>query len=228
VDDLIFTGDNSKMFRGFKQTMIKEFEIMDIGLMTYYLEVEIKQGEDEILVNQKKFAKEILNKFKMKDCAKVNTPVKCGVKMSKNDERVKINSTTFKNLVGSLRYLAYICPGILFAVGLVNKFIETPTMTHCKALKRILRYIKGTIDFGLFYEYYNSFELVGYSDSDWVGDMDDRKSITSFVFYMRDTTFTWSSKKQPIVTLSTCEAEYVATTICVCHSVWLKRLLKEL
>ena len=112
-------------------------------------------------------------------------------------------------------------------VGLVSRFIETPIMTHFKALKRILRYIKGTIDFGLFYGYSNSFVLVGYSDSDWAGDMDDRKSTIGFIFYMRDITFTWSSKKQSIVTLSTCEAEYVATTTCVCHSIWLRRLLKE-
>jgi hypothetical protein len=106
--------------------------------------------------------------------------------------------------------------------------METPIMTHFKALKRILRYIKGTIDFGLFYSYSNSFYLVGYSDSDWAEDMDDRNSTTGFVFYMGDTVFTWSSKKQSIITLSTCEAEYVATTSCVCHSIWLRRLLKEL
>jgi hypothetical protein len=69
---------------------------------------------------------------------------------------------------------------------------------------------------------------VGYSDSDCAGDIDDRKSTTSFVFYMEDTTFTWSSKKQSIVTLSTCEVEYIATTSCVCNSIWLRRLLKEL
>ena len=95
-------------------------------------------------------------------------------------------------------------------------------------MKRILWYIKGPIDFGLFYGYSNSFELVGYSNSDWVRDMDDGKSTTGFVFYIGHTTFTWSLKKQSIVTLSTCEAEYVATTTCVCHSIWLKRLLKEL
>jgi hypothetical protein len=95
-------------------------------------------------------------------------------------------------------------------------------------MKRILWYIKGPIDFGLFYGYSNSFELVGYSNSDWVRDMDDGKSTTGFVFYIGHTTFTWSLKKQSIVTLSTCEAEYVATTTCVCHFIWLKRLLKEL
>jgi hypothetical protein len=148
--------------------------------------------------------------------------------MSKNDEGEKINSTTFKSLVGSLRYLSCTRLNILYGVGLVSRFMEIPIMTHFKALKRILRYIKGTIDFGLFYSYSNSFYLVGYSDSDWTEDMDDRKSTTGFVFYMGDTVFTWSLKKQSIITLSTCEAEYVATTTCVCHFIWLRRLLKEL
>ncbi|XP_061951878.1 uncharacterized mitochondrial protein AtMg00810-like [Populus nigra] len=154
------------MFGDLKQAMIKEFEIMNIALMSYYLGIEIKQGEDEIFVNQEKFAKKILKKFKMKDCAKVNTPVECGVKMSKNDKEGNINSTTFKSLVRSLRYLTCTRPYIFDEVRLTSRFMETSTMTYFKALKRILRYIKGTIDFGLFYDYSNSFDLVGYSDSD--------------------------------------------------------------
>ena len=113
----------------------------------------------------------------------------------------------------------------------MNRFMKTPTMTHFKVLNRIIWYIKDPIDFGLFYGYYNRFDLVGYNDSDWARDMDDRKSTTNFVFCMGDTTFTWSSKqkkKQSIIILSTCEDEYVAITWCVCHSIWLRRLLKEL
>ena len=97
-----------------------------------------------------------------------------------------------------------------------------------KAAKRILRYLKGTIDFGLYYSVSDDCKLVGYSDSDWAGDSDDRKSTTGFVFFLGDTAFTWMSKKQPIVTLSTCEAEYVAATKCVSHAIWLRNLLKEL
>ena len=164
----------------------------------------------------------------MKNCIKVNTPIEYGVKMSKNNEEDKINSTTFKNLVGSLRYLTCIIPYILFRVGFVRKFIETLTITHLKALKRIIQYIKDTIDFDLFYEYSNNFELVDYSDINWSEDMDDRKRTTCFVFYMGNTIFTWSLKKQHIVTLSTCEAKYVGTTTCIYHFIWLRRLLKEL
>jgi hypothetical protein len=97
--------------------------------------------------------------------------------MLKNDEGEKINSTTFKSLVGSLRYMTCTRPNILYGVGLVTRFMETPTMTHFKALKRILRYIKGTIDFGLFYGYSNSFDLVSYSDSDWAGDMKIERAL---------------------------------------------------
>jgi len=143
-------------------------------------------------VNQEKFVREVLKKFKMKNYAKVNTLVECecGVKMSMNDEGENINSTTFKSLVRSLRYLTCTSLDILFRVRHVSRFMETPTITHFKALKRILWYIKGNVDFGLFYGYSNSFHLVGYSDSNWAGDMDDRKSTMGFVFYMGDKTLT--------------------------------------
>jgi hypothetical protein len=126
------------MFGDFKQVMIKEFEMTDIGLMSYYLWIEIKQGKDRIFMNQEKFVREILKKIKMEDCAKVNTRVECGVKKLKNDEGEKINSTTFKSLVKSLRYLTCTCPNIFYGVRLVSRFIETPTMTNFKALKQIL------------------------------------------------------------------------------------------
>lgn len=90
--------------------------------------------------------------------------------------------------------------------------MEAPTTTHFKAAKRILPYIKGTTNFGFHYYSSNNYEIIGYSDSDWSGDFDDRKSTIDFVFFMGDTAFTWMSKKQTIVTLSTCEDEYVAAT----------------
>jgi hypothetical protein len=106
--------------------------------------------------------------------------------------------------------------------------MEEPKYSHWKTIKRILRYIKGTKTHELFYSKSNEYKLMGYSDSDWCGDVDDRKSTSGYVFYLGDTTFTWISKKQPIVTLSTCEAEYVAVSWCVGHAIWLRNLLREL
>ncbi|KAK6160335.1 hypothetical protein DH2020_003716 [Rehmannia glutinosa] len=228
VDDLIFTGNNIGLFQEFKKAMTKEFEMTDIGLMAHYLGIEIKQKDNGIFISQEGYTKEILKKFKMDDCNPINTPVECGLKLCKDDEANKVDPTLFKSLVGCLRYLTCTRPDILYAVGLVSRYMENPTTTHFKAAKRILRYLKGTINFGLLYSVSNDYKLVGYSDSDWAGDTDDRKSTTGFTFFMGDTAFTWGSKKQPIVTLSTCEAEYVAATSCVSHAIWLRNLLKEL
>ncbi|KAG6466231.1 hypothetical protein ZIOFF_075949 [Zingiber officinale] len=151
--------------------------------------------EDGSFISQAGYAREILKKFKMDNSKSINTPVECGVKLSKYDEEEKVDLTFFKSLVGSLRYLTCTRPDILYVAGLVSRYMEDPTTTHLKIAKRILRYIKGTIDFGLLYSTSNHFKLEGYSDSDWGGDIDDRKSTTGFVFFMGDTTFTWMPKK---------------------------------
>ena len=139
-----------------------------------------------------------------------------------------MDSTLFKSLIGCLRYLTCTRPDILFAVEVVSHFMDAPTSTHLKVAKRILRYLKGTIDLGLFYSYSDDFNLVGYCDSDYEGHVYDRKSTWGIVFFLGDCVISWSTKKQSIVTLSTCEAEYVTATSCTCHAIWLRRLLMEL
>ncbi|XP_019248334.1 PREDICTED: uncharacterized protein LOC109227589 [Nicotiana attenuata] len=222
VDDLIFTGNNSSLFEAFKKDMSCEFEMTDIGLMSYYLGLEVKQMEDGIFISQESYTKEILKKFNMLECNPVNKPMESGTKLSKFDEGEKVDPTFFKSLVGSLRYLSCTRPDILFAVGVVSRFMEAPTSTHLKVTRRILRYLKGTINFGLFYSSSSDFNLMGFCDSEYAGDIDDRKSTTGFVFFLGDYVISWSSKKQSIVTLSACEAEYElnlpqieATEICI-------------
>ncbi|XP_013614679.1 PREDICTED: uncharacterized mitochondrial protein AtMg00810-like [Brassica oleracea var. oleracea] len=181
VDDLIFTGNHPIMFEDFKMEMRKEFEMTDIGLMSYYLGIEVKQEENGIFITQEGYAKEVLKKFKMDDPNPVCPPIECGVKLSNEEEGESVNPTLFKSLVGSLRYLTCTRPDILHAVGVVSRYMEHPTTTHFKAAKRILRYIKGTINFGLYYSISDDYKLVGYSDSDWGGDVDDQKSTSGFV-----------------------------------------------
>ena len=128
----------------------------------------------------------------------------CGIKSSKNDSGCSVDPTLFKSLVGSLRILTYSKPNILYRGGLISRYMEDQKSSRFKTAKRIVCYIKGTCSHGLFYSS-NKFQLAGYSDSDWRGNLDDRKNTIRFVFFMGDTAFTWSSKKQPIATLSTCE-----------------------
>ncbi|XP_047333914.1 uncharacterized mitochondrial protein AtMg00810-like [Impatiens glandulifera] len=114
-----------------------------------------------------------------------------GAKLSKNEKGENVDSTLFKSLVGCLRYLPCIRPNILFSLGIISRYMEVPTTEKVKAVKRILRYLKGTIDFGLFCSSSKEFQLVGYSDSDFVGDIDDRKSTTRFVFFMGSNAISW-------------------------------------
>ncbi|KAG6480703.1 hypothetical protein ZIOFF_057288 [Zingiber officinale] len=130
------------MFGEFKEVMTKEFEMTDIGLMAYYLGIEVNQREDGSFISQAGYVREILKKFRMDNSKSINTPVECGVKLSKHDEEEKVDPTFFKSLVGSLRYLTCTRPDILYAVGLVSRYMEDPTTTHLKIAKRILRYIK--------------------------------------------------------------------------------------
>jgi len=184
----------------------------DLGLMKYFLGIEVKQSEDGIFISQERYALEILKKFKMVDCNPVSTPMELGTKLSKFDNGERADPGRYRSLIGSLRYLTSTRPDLMLSVGIASRFMDDPSYTHWKALKRILRYIRGTLSLGLLYTRTDDYRLVGYSDSNWCGDIDDRKSTSGYVFLLGNTAFTWLSKKQPIVTLSTCEAEYVAAS----------------
>jgi hypothetical protein len=127
VDDLIFTCNNPSMFEDFKKAMTQEFEMTDIGLMSYYLGIKVKQMEKGIFISQGNFAREMLKKFKMNNCNPVSTPVECGIKLSKHEEGERVDPTIFRSLVGSLRYLTCTRPDILYGVGLVSRYMESRT-----------------------------------------------------------------------------------------------------
>ncbi|KAG6520573.1 hypothetical protein ZIOFF_017630 [Zingiber officinale] len=153
------------MFGEFKEAMTKKFEMTDIGLMAYYLGIEVNQRKDGSFISQEGYAREILKKFRMDNSKSINTPVECGVKLSKHDEEEKVDPTFFKSLVENLRYLTCIRPDILYAVGLISRYMEDPTTTHLKIAKRILRYIKEWDD-----EKEEGKEVVQQWEDDWDDD----------------------------------------------------------
>ena len=126
----------------------------------------------------------------MTNCNEVRIPLPSGLKLTKEGEGKSIDSTLFKSLIGSLRYLTITRPDIVFGVGLLSRYMKTPKESHWLAAKRILRYIKGMLDFGLFYSYKEDATLYSYSDSGWAGDQDERKSTSGYVFYLGSTAFT--------------------------------------
>lgn len=216
-----------------------EFDMSDLGKMKYFLGVEVHQSCEGIHLCQRKYAGEVLERFGMGGCNPVKNPIVPGTKLVKEGGEVSVNSTLFKQLIGSLMYLSVTRPDIAFVVCLLSKFMADPKVSHMAAAKRVLRYVKGSVNLGVFYGrgaenlgiiYEKNSEVVlkAYTDSDYAGDTDDRRSTSGYVFLLSGGAVAWSSRKQPVVTLSTTEAEYVAAVACACHSTWMKRVLNSL
>nr|GEY61356.1 reverse transcriptase [Tanacetum cinerariifolium] len=147
ANDLIFTRNSKSMINELKKLMARELEMTYIGLLFYYLGFKVKQTDEGIFMCQERYAKEIFKRFGMDKCNPVGTPIEHKAKPSKHNRGKAIDSTLFKSLIGSLCYLTCTRPNILFAVRLISHFLEEPTTKHLKIAKRILRYIKGTIDY---------------------------------------------------------------------------------
>lgn len=228
VDDLIYTGNNEKMFEVFKKSMMAEFDMTDLGRMRYFLGIEVLQRTDGIFIGQRKYAQEMLERFNMSQCNPVQNPIVPGFKLTKDEEGVEVDGTIYRQMVGSLMYLTTTRPDLMFIVSLISRYMKRPTKCHWAAARRVLRYVKGTINCGVFYKKGGNDMLIGYTDSDYAGDLDDRKSTSGSVFLMSSGAVSWSSTKQPIVTLSTTEAEFIAAASSSCQAVWLRRILGNL
>lgn len=229
VDDLIITGSCPKSVQKFKKEMNTKFEMSDLGLLTHYLGIEVNLKESRITLKQESYAKNLLVKTGMLNCNPTKTPMEHKLKLKKEDGSELVNPTEYRSIVGGLRYLTHTRPDITFVVGIVSRFMEKPTMNHLQAVKGILRYIKGTLDFGLKYSKGEEpVTLKGYTDSDLGNDVNDRKSISGMAFFVNENLITWASQKQKCVALSSCEAEFMAATMTACQGIWLRRLLSEI
>ncbi|KAJ0926044.1 putative RNA-directed DNA polymerase [Helianthus annuus] len=158
----------------------------------------------------------------------VNNPIVPGTVLTKFGVGEEVDSTVYKRLIGSLMYLTVTRPDVMYVVSLLSRFMANPRKEHIIAAKRVLRYLKGTHDYGLVYERHSINKLVAYTDSDYARDVEDRRCTSWYVCMFSNGAICWSSRKQDIVTLSSTEAEYVAATACACHCVWLKGLLEDL
>jgi hypothetical protein len=228
VDDLVIAGGNSNDIDKFKQQMKSKFQMSDLGLLHYYLGLEVTQSEAGITVCQSAYAAKILESAGLVGCNTSHTPMEQRLKLSKQSSAPAADPTRYRSIVGSLRYLVNSRPDLAYAVGYVSRFMEKPTTERLAAVKRVLRYVAGTLHFGCHYQRGKDVGLVGYSDSDMAGDIDTRKSTTGVGFFLGGSIITWQSQKQRVVALSSCEAEYIAAATAACQGVWLARLLAEL
>ncbi|KAD4585749.1 hypothetical protein E3N88_23350 [Mikania micrantha] len=228
VDDLLITGAGIEEIRRIKKEMEVNFEMTDLGMLTYYLGIEVKQDKEGISICQEGYAKKILKETSMSNCNATTLPMEPGQKLSKEDKSPSVDPTLYRKWVGCLRYLTHTRPDLSYSVGYVSRFMQEPKQTHMQAVKQILRYVKGTTNLGIWYKKNGSKTLHGFSDSSHSVDRDDGRSTTGQVFFYNEAPVSWSSQKQATVALSSCEAEFMAATSAACQAIWLQRLLSEL
>eukprot|EP00253_Pinus_taeda_P011393 PITA_11393 len=224
VDDLVITGAE-RLIEHCKRDLATEFEMKDIGLMHYFLGLEVWQEEGHFFLGQGKYIVDILSRFHMEDCRPMSTPMITNWKKLHASDSELVDPTLYRQLIGSLMYLVNTRPDICFAVNTMSQFMCEPRKVHWVAAKHILRYLQGTVDYGLNYRQGDGVRLVGYTDSDWAGCASDRKSTSGCCFGLGSEIVSWFSRKQQSVAMSSAEAEYMAASLASCEAIWLRKML---
>ncbi|KAJ0936654.1 putative RNA-directed DNA polymerase [Helianthus annuus] len=182
----------------------------------------------EQAVYKENYANKILKLAGMTKCNAAKYPMEHKLRLVKDEKGKEVNPTEYRRVIGCLRYLIHTRPDLSYAVGVVSRFMQTPKESHLAAVKQILRYIKGTVGYGLMYQKGGDGKLQGYSDSSHGLNLQDRRGTTGVAFYYSGNLVTWSSQKQNTVALSSCEAEFMAATAAACQGLWLRNLVSNL
>ena len=176
VDDVIFIGNDDYLIENFKIVTKDEFEMTDMGLLRYFLGIEVEQNENGIFISQEKYVNEVLERFNMQECKAAITPTVMGLKLSKDDNNKDFDPSSYKIIVGSLMYLTATRLDIMHVVSFISRFMERPKEAQWQDAKIILRYVKGTKRYGILYTTSENSELIGYIDSDWARSVEIGKA----------------------------------------------------
>jgi len=227
VDDILLMGNNAILLQRLIQLLSSEFKLRDLGDVHYFLGIEVQCTGLGLMLCQHKYTLDILTRADMLSCKPVDTPISVS-KATIMPDPLFSDATRFRQLVGALQYLTFTRPDICFAVNRVCQFMHAPTESHWAAVKRILRYLRGTASHGLHITRSSSFALHGFTDADWAGSIEDRKSTGGYLVFFGQTPISWKSSKQRTVARSSTKAEYKALTDGTAEVIWLQYLLTDL
>ncbi|XP_047335705.1 uncharacterized mitochondrial protein AtMg00810-like [Impatiens glandulifera] len=228
VDDIILTGNSKSFLTKIIFQLNKLFPVKDLGQLHYFLGMEATRTKDGLFLSQSKYIDDILTRADMIQAKPLHTPVSAGSSLSKHDGDPLSDPFLYRSIVGALQYLTLTRPELAFAVNRACQFMQTPTSSHWGAVKRILRYLRHTPRHGIFLRPNSQFTLVAYSDADWAGCPNDRRSTTGFCIFLGDNLVSWNSKKQQVVARSSTESEYRALAYTTADLCWIQSLLSEL
>ncbi|KAK6161984.1 hypothetical protein DH2020_001825 [Rehmannia glutinosa] len=205
-----------------------KFEMSMMGEPTFFLGLQVKQLKNGTFISQTKYTRDLMKKFGMEEKSSVKIAMNTSVKMDVDADGKHVDQTRYRALIGSLLYLTASRPDITFAVGVCVRFQSAPKESHVTADKRILRYLKGSQEVGLWYPKEGGFKLIGYSYSDYAGCRVDRKSTSGTCQMLGNRLISWfSKKKNSIATTSTAEAEYIAAGNCCAQVLWMRQQLRD-
>jgi hypothetical protein len=227
VDDIIITGNNSTAISDIVSQLSAVFELKDLGLLRYFLGLQIDYKKVRLFVHQHKYVSDLLHKFQMTDCKAAPTPIATTPPLSTDHDDALSDPTPFRSLVGALQYATFTRPDIAFAVNRVCQFMHKPSTIHFVAAKRILRYLKGTLHKGVLFQP-GPLALTAFTDADWAGDPSDRRSTSGFIVFLGHNPITWLAKKQHTVSRSSTEAEYRSLATGAAELAWLRQVLCDL
>ncbi|XP_049389655.1 uncharacterized mitochondrial protein AtMg00810-like [Solanum stenotomum] len=208
VDGIIITGTDSSLITCLQQQLKDSFHMKDLGTLTYFLGLEVHNVASGVFLNQHKYNQDLISLAGLQVSSSVDTPLEMNIKYRREEGDLLPDPTIFRQLVGSLNYLTITRPDISFAVQQVSQFMQAPHHLHLVAVRRIIRYLLGTSTRGLFFPSGSPIRLNSFSDSDWAGCPDTRRSVSSWCMFLGESLISWKSKKQDRVSKSSTEAEY--------------------
>eukprot|EP00253_Pinus_taeda_P018696 PITA_18696 len=227
VDDLLLTG-SLRLIEDCKKNLEIEFDMKDLGLMHYFLGLEVWQQNCEIFLGQGRYASKILKRLRMQDYQPMAMPMITNWKKIDACRDKEVDPTLYRRLIGSLMYLVNTRLDICYAVNTLSQFMVEPKRAHWVAKKHILKYVQGIVNFGLRYTNGDDIELSGFTDANWAGSSVEKKSTTGYCLGIGSRMTSWCSKNQKFVALSLAEAEYMAASKAMCEAIWVRKLLVNL
>lgn len=234
VDDIkIMAPKGRRMIERVKSELTSAFSMIDMGPISFYQGLKVQRDREnrKIKLSQPAYIDKVLSKFHLDKAHSVNTPMKESAILEQrtDGEASASEKERYQGMTGSLMFsMVETRPDIAFATSIASRFAKNPGHQHTEAVKTILRYLKGSRERGITYGGQSELLVGGYSDSDWAGDKESRKSTSGFIFMLNGGPVSWCSKRQSTVALSSIEAEYIALTLAAKEATWLRLLFTEL
>ncbi|XP_070049071.1 uncharacterized mitochondrial protein AtMg00810-like [Nicotiana tomentosiformis] len=228
INDLILTGSSKSFIANLILKLSSTFALKNLGPLHYFLGIKVSRVSTNLVLSQTKYIRNLLTRANMDGAKPFSTRMVAGLQLSQNGSPSFSDISKYRSLTGALQYITITRPDVSYAVNKLCQFMHDPRESHFLALKRLLRYLKGIMELGLHIQPSSSLAITGFSDADWAGCPDDRRSTHDYCIFLGHNSVSWYSKKQNAVARSSTEFEYRSLAAVTTEITWIQHLLREL